>query len=705
MTCPGEFNRLAALILAVWLSFAFQGFQCDLLVSPVGPSLVNAIAGRNVTLPVSFSGAPDPVVTWFMGNLPVATWTVNSSLPPDIDNNRQDVLRIEKDGSLSFQNVPLSYDSTYKVELTKSGLDKALTTFTLRLFEIFQDLTLTTEPDLAIEGTDEFKLRYNLLTGVVDHQTWFLNGQEIQNSQHYSMEQQNLTIFNLNRGDTGEYEVSLTNPFSRVTARKNITVRYGPDEPVLETHPTHSFFISGVSLNLSCQAEGFPPPRVVWTFNDQILRNSPGGVLELISVSTSQGGVYTCTLVNDETGQQRQKSLDLKIYERPLGDPVCSVQALNDDHLLYRCGWTGGTPQAHLSFPALNTNSSEEGILSLTMEASDSLNGQTIHCVAKHILGDTGCNITAISPGKFVPSVRTSVDDEGKIVVGIHCLSHALPEAVVSWSRGGEGVTSGSTHQISINTTLLRIRHLNVSNFLLQNYSCTCRNPLGSQRREIQLHGPLITDSSLFPNQDGTIITLTWEVPPTSVVTGFDIQMKGPDLLNPKVNTTGPKSSSKGFRTIQQKPGSSRSADVYILNPKSTYRFRIVPKARLTAGEPSQVHRIGPGEGLSGPAVAGIAAGIPCSLLFLLLLCVLIYLCFLCYKKRDRQTSYPITRGVEKKNQPKKPTLPEKHPHNLLAGGLRSPPDYNRLHQTPSERSVTLPTFVPPPPVRVATTV
>lgn len=32
--------------------------------------------------------------------------------------------------------------------------------------------------------------------------------------------------------------------------------------------------------------------------------------------------------------------------------------------------------------------------------------------------------------------------------------------------------------------------------------------------------GPSISDSSLFPNQNGTIVTLTWEVPPMSVVTG-----------------------------------------------------------------------------------------------------------------------------------------------------------------------------------------
>lgn len=69
----------------------------------------------------------------------------------------------------------------------------------------------------------------------------------------------------------------------------------------------------------------------------------------------------------------------------------------------------------------------------------------------------------------------------------------------------------------------------------------------------------------------------------------------------------------------------------------------------------------------------------------------------------------------------------DKTPQNVSTGGLKIAPDYNRLQQVgfsrlkyltgwllfivffpcqaPSERSVALPNFVPPPPVRVATTV
>ncbi|KAM7383097.1 hypothetical protein PAMP_002779 [Pampus punctatissimus] len=633
--------------------------------SPPGSTQVNAVAGSNVTLAVSFSSAPDPVVTWFMGDLPVITWTIGSDIPPDIDSNTRKVLKIEPNGSLTFISVPLNYTNNYTVKMIKSGLGAASTHFSLKVFENIQNVNLSTQPAFAIEGTDRFTLQYSM-QGVVEQQMWFFNDREIKTNSHYTVEQRSLVILMPNRNDTGRYTLSLMNPFSNVTTHINVTVLYGPDEPILEFSPAKKFYVSNDSLSLSCQADGFPRPTAEWVFGGQTLSDSHQGVLNLTNVQTSQGGVYTCVLLNEMTEAKRQKSMILHIYEKPPGYPVCSVQSVNNVDLQFHCRWSGGTPQAWLSFPALS-DSSGEGNFSLTVTASDNLKGTTVTCMADHPVKQSNCNITTSSPMEFLPNVKTTVNSEGKIVVSIHCVSEASPKAVVSWSKGSEVVINGTTNQISDTTTQLMIRDYNVSIFLLKNYTCTCHNPLGSQRREIQLQG-------------------------------FDVQMKGQDLLSRNQNGTRTEGSSNRYRTIQKKPGSARSADIFVLDPKSTYWFRVIPRALMTEGEPSDVRRIGPDEGLSGPVIAGIAAGIPCSLLFLLLLCGLIYLCYT--KNKSRQTRYPMSRAVEKVVT----TQPDVTPHNLLTGGLKSPPDYNRL-QTPSERSLSLPTFVPPLPVRVATTV
>lgn len=76
---------------------------------------------------------------------------------------------------------------------------------------------------------------------------------------------------------------------------------------------------------------------------------------------------------------------------------------------------------------------------------------------------------------------------------------------------------------------------------------------------------------------------------------GFDIQMRGPGLLSKIQHGVRHRSTSNMFHTIQQKPGSARSADVFHLNPNLTYWFWVIPKARQTEGEPSKILRIGPG--------------------------------------------------------------------------------------------------------------
>ncbi|XP_033837331.2 V-set and immunoglobulin domain-containing protein 10-like isoform X1 [Periophthalmus magnuspinnatus] len=687
-------DGLYGVLVCVLLTLLPQGSFCQLELTAAGPIQNSALVGDTVILAVSYSGATNPAIIWRKGPDPVVTWTINSNTPPDIPPSMSNVLRVNTNGSLMFVNLTLDYTSSYSLEMTKSGLGTATLNFTLTVYEMFENVTLSSQPDLAVEGSDHFTLQYVMARGVVQEATWLFKGTNIQSNSHYSVGPRSLVIQTPNRMDTGLYTLTLRNPYSSVTVHRTVTVLYGPDDPVLTLTPAKQFYVSGTSLRLSCKAVGLPPPTVKWMFAAVILNDTKEGVLNLTDVQTSQDGDYTCTVVNAQTNAMRQKNVTVKVYEKPKGSPVCSVRSLADVELQYECAWPGGTPEAVVSFPGLNNSSSAPGHLILNMSAADSLSGTPVSCTASHPVQPGMCNITASPPVPFLPSLEFGVNSEGKIRVTISCLSAAVPTSVVSWLRGTEAVNTGSVHSIS--PTQLTIQDYNISTFLLHNYTCFCRNPLGVQQRQIQLLAPTISDSSLLTNQEGTVVTLTWEVPPTSVVTGFDIQMQGPDLMPSNQNV----GRSNSFRTIQQKPGSARSTDILTLDPEKRYKFRIIPKARLTEGEPSTVLRIGPAEGLSGSAIAGIAAGIPAGIILLLILIGLIYL--LIYRNDDsEQARYPVTtdKGVK--------TKAELASNNIrMAAGLNNyNPDYNRLRKAPSEHSGSLPMFVPPPPVRVATTV
>lgn len=89
---------------------------------------------------------------------------------------------------------------------------------------MIQSVTLNTLPALAKEGIDQFTLQYSMLRGVIEQQTWFFNSKVLKNSSHYLMQETSLVILGLNRNDTGLYSVRLTNPFSNVTAQKEVIV-------------------------------------------------------------------------------------------------------------------------------------------------------------------------------------------------------------------------------------------------------------------------------------------------------------------------------------------------------------------------------------------------------------------------------------------------------------------------------------------------
>ncbi|KAI1894821.1 hypothetical protein AGOR_G00119700 [Albula goreensis] len=684
----------------ILLTFLTGGGICSLVITVQGPSEVDTKVGSNVTLGVSFSGALDPTVEWRKGDLPIATWTIGSSVPPDLDDNLGS-LTVDSNGSLTFHDVQLSHSAMYSVRMSKSGVGSDTVTFTLRVFDDIENVSVTAVPSRVVEGSSNFTLEYSTLQGEAESVKWYFNGKAIENGTRYIIADKSLKIKDPTRDDTGQYTLVLENPFSYKTVHKNISVLYGPDRPVLTAVPPKVAFASGDSLLLSCEADGDPAPTASWVYEGQTLPTSQMGTLNLTNVQTSQSGVYTCHLVNNETKANLERNFTINIYESPTGIPVCSVQGVNaDKELQYRCLWPGGTPEAQLSFPALNGSVIGSGDLNMTVTPSEDLNGKEVTCLGSHPFLQHNCSVTARGPADFLPLVWTTVDSNGKLVISIACASTSMPIATVTWSRGGQVLSSGGRYQISPNTTLLSILDLSLDTSDLGTYTCEGRNPLGSKSNDVILLGPAISDSSLFPNQDGSIATLTWETPRTSIITGFEVQMMGPDLLSSSSTSRGEERVTHGFRTIQKKPAYARSTDLAVLDPESTYQFRVIPVAGQTKGDPSEEHRIGPG-GLSGPAIAGIAAGIPCGLLLLLLLIALIVFC-VCKRKR-RQTRYPVARAVEKVVA-SQPNL--NAPHALLTGGLKNggPPDYN-AHQATAERSSTLPSTVPPPPVRMATTV
>ncbi|KAJ3605508.1 hypothetical protein NHX12_027554 [Muraenolepis orangiensis] len=107
----------------------------------------------------------------------------------------------------------------------------------------------------------------------------------------------------------------------------------------------------------------------------------------------------------------------------------------------------------------------------------------------------TGGDWRSGQPVEFLPRVGVGFGLDGRIAITIACVSHAVPDALVTWLReGGQAVTSSNQHQISAKTTLLTVRHFNVSQFLRDWFTCTCANPLGRKARTTRLLGTVVSE-------------------------------------------------------------------------------------------------------------------------------------------------------------------------------------------------------------------
>lgn len=103
-----------------------------------------------------------------------------------------------------------------------------ITKFHVIAFVVFtekiESVSLHTWPNDVVEGSEKFSLYYATVKGEAEEVQWFLSGAELQNGSHYSMSGKNLSIIHPNRIDTGLYSVSLRNPFSFGTSKRNVTV-------------------------------------------------------------------------------------------------------------------------------------------------------------------------------------------------------------------------------------------------------------------------------------------------------------------------------------------------------------------------------------------------------------------------------------------------------------------------------------------------
>ncbi|XP_060549868.1 V-set and immunoglobulin domain-containing protein 10-like isoform X1 [Pantherophis guttatus] len=618
------------------------------LLFPVLSSFPLAVlVGNSVSLPIPFSLPSAQVqiaIIWRRNATILAMGNLRPNFTVEVDTSFQSQFSVDPvHGNLNISDLRTTDSGMYSVEIFPLGSVAQKGNITIRVYEKVGNISVIPPSAEVIEGSSSVAFNCTPVHGSV---SWSKDGHRLDDNPHYLRSSGYLKIKDPLRTDAGVYSCTISNPFGNATATANLTVYYGPETPTITVSSSEqdsnagNFVLVNSTVNLTCLAPSNPPAKIYWNVADNMDLDVPSSpVLPLHRVQLNQGGLYSCLAINQKTKLQIRNTRLINVVQAPWGSPRCSVTSVqNDSALLFVCSWTGGSPAPSLTFQGLPVSKTEIGaskLQSLLVPPFPAgISGTKVTCLGHHITGQANCTLIPEAPSGVILSFQTSSDPKGLVTMQLRCQGTFNP-VEIEWVRDKQSlIPAGSRYQLSPDKM-----HLTIWNFTapqdLGDYSTICSNPLGSQRSNLTIIGPSISDWTLSSGSHPGTASLTWTVPNGSAVTSFAIQMRGPKQHR----------SAEEWSTVEVLGAANRSTTVIGLQPQTTYAFQIVPYLGSQAGNGTQIHTLHPDSYLSGGAIAGIVIG--CIFGMLLIIALIFLVVWLVCLRRAKEKSPPTPPEIQ----------------------------------------------------------
>nr|XP_058945534.1 hemicentin-1-like isoform X2 [Pocillopora verrucosa] len=290
--------------------------------------------------------------------------------------------------------------------------------------------------------------------------------------------QAEITIFALQRSESGEYEIELINSNRlRVSDRVTVQVQYPPE---LNVSGDVVVIEGGPSVTLVCTADGEPIPNITWT---RLRANeTDSGVVAtgnqfVLENNRNNSGTYRCTAYN-AIGTALNRTVTVNVNYKPenvklmVNDSVVS----ESDVISITCS-ADGQPAVHTyqlfenEIPVNNGNSSAGAWIRKDLKEGD----VSYRCVANNTVGttETTVNVTLKDkPEKFNFTVSQSTVCQG---------------SVVTFNCSADGNPPVDTYQLLENGVPMRngssspgMWSKNMSTGGVFNYKCMANNSVGT---------------------------------------------------------------------------------------------------------------------------------------------------------------------------------------------------------------------------------
>ncbi|XP_014111826.1 PREDICTED: hemicentin-2 [Pseudopodoces humilis] len=445
------------------------------LASPV----VRALPGQPVSLPcVILAGSPFPARRWLKDGQMVAPGEHYS---------------IRADGSLHVDQTSQGDAGTFTCEVTNA------------LGSHRQDVSLvihvppSIEPGPVLVTATEgaaVTLRCNATGVPTPAVTWAKGTEPISLSSHYQLDPDGtLLIPSSSPGDAGTYFCTATNAAGFSSREMQLSISTKPRISVngsQASEPVTILAVLGQETTLPCEAQGYPPPLVVWSRESQPLplattryRVLPSGSLHLAEPQVMDTGLYTCTATNAAGSASLSYSLHVQAPPQLwVGDGERHLTAVANTSLRIHCHAVGNPPPQIQWLKDGHPLEGQDGVVV-------SKDGGTL-LVTRVGLGHEGLyicqgsNWAGLAQAEVHVSVHVPPNIEPSLVdlailenssASLECLASGLPAPDISWYKGHELLSAGAGLSLSRDGKRLEIPRARLSD--AGSYRCVASNVAG----------------------------------------------------------------------------------------------------------------------------------------------------------------------------------------------------------------------------------
>ncbi|XP_026198574.1 V-set and immunoglobulin domain-containing protein 10 [Anabas testudineus] len=466
---------------------------------------LTAELGDVVLLPCYSVGNETPSVTIWVKDGQEVLRGGGSSPSRASAGRRVTVLR---DGSLNISGVAPGDEGSYLCNSTLPGRD----TFQARVL-----LQVTSGPDnvstsigpvtalpngtlVALQGSTVF---FNCSGSSYPSQqlTWAFRGASLSNGSLASTSGSwlDFRIEDIQPSSQGVYSCWVKNTVSHQTVTKStqLLVYYVPDR-YAECTSVVAQNLSEVQLNCSWFGV-YPTPMLRWEdgYSDREehvygRERTESLLVTLDRFKLSNGQTLRCMAEHPALAPGKEKlcSFTFRVSDR---HPECMwARAQDPSQLQFMCSWSGVYPPPKLHWKWGNNDVSEvTNNLTVSLNHSQLSNGQTVKCVAEHLLLEQGkeksCSFTLKPPYPEGDPLATAVETRNVTLTCTEIMS--FPPANTTWRKGiqQEEIVTGSKYVVSVEGADVKLTIINVSKDDEGVYFCRSENPLIVTELEVYL--------------------------------------------------------------------------------------------------------------------------------------------------------------------------------------------------------------------------